>query len=798
MVSGVLSRALSPILLRKVGRDLWLLRLQVAGAAGLVACGVALLCAAFNSWQGLVRARDEFYGRYHFGDLFVSFKRAARSEVDRLALLPGVRVAEGRIQARGLIEAAGMPRAANGLFLSLPDLKGGRRSFSVNGLHRLQGYFPTRPEEVCLHVAFARAQGLAPGARLLLQIEGKRLSVQVSCVALSPEHVYAVSPEAPLPVDREFGVVWMDRRALESATGMAGAWNAWSARVDSPARERIILDIEKQLAANGLRPIVRREDQLSNRLISDEIREQQVVALFFPLIFMGVSAFLIHVMTTRLLALHRAQIGTLKSMGYQDLEIGIHYFVFAAAMPLLGFLPGVGLGAWLGSLLSAQYERFFRFPEITFRLGWESLLISLGAALLAGAAGGVLSLRQALRLRPAEAMRPVLPAAGFRLRKSRSSSGSIRSLMVLRNLGLGPLRLMLTWGGLSLAIAILVMGRSWTDLVDELVQREFSANRHEDASVLLNHPVRNSALIEVLGIPGVLQVQGSQGSAVRVRYQRRMRELPLVAIGIRNSLRAPPDRVQGVGLEEGPGGQGVLVSESLAKDWGLRVGDPIRLEFLNRGLPEQVVRVQGLSQDLMGKMIWVEQAALREWLREAGSYSQLLLRTDGSRHELVLSRLQFSPRVAAVLSKKSLLRAFRGTVAAVLQVSSWMISGFALAICIGIIVNSVRVSWSERLWELCSLRVLGFERAPVFFVFWSEIAVQAGAALLPGCGLGFWLVKASLDAIHTESIGFPVVLRTSTYARASLLFLGVLVISIGFVWRRIQRMNLAEALKARD
>jgi len=127
-----------------------------------------------------------------------------------------------------------------------------------------------------------------------------------------------------------------------------------------------------------------------------------------------------------------------------------------------------------------------------------------------------------------------------------------------------------------------------------------------------------------------------------------------------------------------------------------------------------------------------------------------------------------------------------------------MISGFALAICIGIIVNSVRVSWSERLWELCSLRVPGFERRPVFFVFWSEIAVQAGAAMLPGCGLGFRLVKASLDVIHTESIGFPVVLRSSTYARAVLLFLGVLGISVGFVWRRIERMNLAEALKARD
>jgi len=457
---------LSPTLLRKVGRDLRQMRLQVAGAAGLVACGGALLRAAFNSWQGLVRARNEFHERYQFGDLFVSFKRAPRTELDLLSRLPGVRAAEGRIEARGTIEVPGVETAANGSFLSLPDSTRGRRIFRLNGLHLLEGFLPTRPEEVCVHVAFARAQGLSPGARLLLQIEGSRLTVRVSCIALSPEHVYAVSPEAPLPVDREFGVVWLDRRALENATGMAGAWNSWSVRAWPYARARLIRDIEKRLSPRGLRPIIGRADQLSNRLISDEIREQQVVALFFPLIFMGVSAFLIHVMATRLLALHRAQIGTLKTMGYQDSEIGLHYLAIISAMPLLGYLPGVGLGAWLGGLLTAQYENFFHFPRIEFRLSAVSLLVSLLAAFAAGLVGGAASLRQALRLRPAEAMRPVSPGAGYLFQKRHLPFFSVRGLMILRNLGIGPLRLTLTGIGLAAAIAILVMGRSWTDLVD--------------------------------------------------------------------------------------------------------------------------------------------------------------------------------------------------------------------------------------------------------------------------------------------------------------------------------------------
>lgn len=154
--------------------------------------------------------------------------------------------------------------------------------------------------------------------------------------------------------------------------------------------------------------------------------------------------------------------------------------------------------------------------------------------------------------------------------------------------------------------------------------------------------------------------------------------------------------------------------------------------------------------------------------------------------------------VWAARSKRALLRGFRGSVGAIIQVTTGFLGAFALAISLGIVTNSVRVTLSERLWELCSLRVLGFDIKQVFSMLGLEILLQAVLCLIPGCWLGFHLVRWSLDAIHTESMTFPVVLFVSTYARSIAFFLGALVFTSLFVWRKVRRLNLSEALKARD
>ena len=92
----------------------------------------------------------------------------------------------------------------------------------------------------------------------------------------------------------------------------------------------------------------------------------------------------------------------------------------------------------------------------------------------------------------------------------------------------------------------------------------------------------------------------------------------------------------------------------------------------------------------------------------------------------------------------------------------------SLLIALGIIYNSVRVSFSERAWELASLRVLGFARRQVTAVLLMEVGAQAAWSLIPGCLLGLALTHLSMRLVHTETFSFPVVIERATYAKGIL------------------------------
>jgi putative ABC transport system permease protein len=85
-----------------------------------------------------------------------------------------------------------------------------------------------------------------------------------------------------------------------------------------------------------------RYEQVSHRFLSDELTQLKVNATIVPSIFLGVAAFLLHVVLSRLVSTQRDQIAILKAFGYGNLRIGTHYLQFVLLILCLGALLGTG------------------------------------------------------------------------------------------------------------------------------------------------------------------------------------------------------------------------------------------------------------------------------------------------------------------------------------------------------------------------------------------------------------------------------------------------------------------------
>ncbi|MBT8422336.1 MAG: ABC transporter permease, partial [Gammaproteobacteria bacterium] len=194
------------VLNRKLLRDLAKIRGQVIAIGLVIASGVGVLVMALSVQTSLQITSDAYYDRYHFGDVFAGVKRAPESIASRIADIPGVRTVQTRIGQLAILDLEGFEEPVIGRLASIPE----RGEPLLNKLALRAGRFiaPDSPDEVVLNEPFAEAHELRPGDQFSALMNGKRRTLRVVGIALSPEYVYAIGPGALMPDDQRFGVIW--------------------------------------------------------------------------------------------------------------------------------------------------------------------------------------------------------------------------------------------------------------------------------------------------------------------------------------------------------------------------------------------------------------------------------------------------------------------------------------------------------------------------------------------------------------------------------------------------------------
>jgi putative ABC transport system permease protein len=775
----------------KLRRDLWRSRGQAVAIGVVVACAVATSAGSVATAHALARSRDLYYARAELPDVFAEAARVPAPVARRLAAVPGVAQLETRAAGDARVSWTG-GRARARLISVTSD--GGR----LGRLHVRAGRLPGAGE-AAISEGFAAATGLRPGDRLSLTVNGRLQPVAVSGVVLSPEHVYAIPPGGLFPDDRAFGLVWMPREAVEAALDLEGAFDQAVLRLAPGARAADVIDaVDRILRPFGGLGAYGRDRLLSNRFLSDEIRQLDNMATVLPSIFLGVAVFLVSVALTRLVAAQRMQVGTLKALGYGNLAIGAHYAGFAAAIALFGAGAGLALGHAFGAYMSRMYADFYRFPLLDYRADPRAMLSATALALAASLAGAAGAVRRAVRLRPAEAMRPPAPATYRPTVLERLGGRSLLTLssrMSLRGLARRPLRSALGALGIASAVAVLVTGSFFSDAMDFMMKLAFERALRADATVSFTHPVPRAAAQELARLPGVLAAEPTRDLAAVLRNGPLAQRVALSGVGPGAELT----RIVGEdGRAVAVPASGLVLSSRLAALLRVEPGDRVRVELLDGRRAAGELPVAATVDDVVGLGATASLESLRRLAGEGDVVTGAQLGVDPGAREAVTRALDRRPAVAGVSWRADTVESFRRTVASTLLAFAFMLVGFAVAIAGGVVYSAVRASFAERSRELATLRVIGFTRAETWRVLVGEIALQLAAALPLGALLGLGLSVLSSHAFESDLFRIPVVIERSTWSFA----LGVTAaaaVATSLVARRwIRRIELADALRSGD
>ncbi len=782
---------------RKLWRDLWRMKGQVFAITLVVISGVATFIMFVSTMDSLSLTRDTFYREYRFADAFVNLKRAPESLKEKIQAVPGVDELETRVSAYVKLDIPGFSEPVTGRIISIPD--NGRPL--LNRLYIRKGRLadPAKDNEVVINENFAKAHGFDPGDRFAAIINGKWKELTITGLALSPEFVLIMRPEAMSPDFKHYGILWMGRKALSTSYDMDGAFNDCVLTLLPDAKvSDVLAGIDAIVERYGGFGAYARKDQISHRLLTEEFKQLRTSSQIFPTIFICVAAFLLNVVMSRTINTQREQIAVLKAFGNTTLALGAHYALLVVLISAPGLAGGFAAGVWFGKMLGGIYMEVYRFPHLLYTLHpgviVAAILISISSALV----GTVHSLWRAAKQPPAEAMRPEAPAQYRVTFIEKMGIGrwlAQPSRIILRNMERKPVRTLLSIIGIAVACATMISSGFFKDAVAFMVNVQFVRAQKEDMKVAFTDPTSRRALYELKELPGVLHVETYRTVPARFRFGNRSYKTAINGLEPASRLHLLLDTdLRTISLPPA----GIVLNEYLGKFLGVRAGDLLTVEVLEGAKPVRQVPVVALVKLYLGVMGYMDVTALNRLMREGNAVSGAYLVADPLESEKLYRRFIDMPRVSGVVLRRNEISNFNDVQAKGMLFFTFIATLMACSISFGVVYNSARIALAERSRELSSLRVLGYTRGEISYILLGELGLITLIAIPLGFGVGYWLCAYIAHALASDLFRVPLVIELRTYALAAAVVLASAAVSGLIVRHKLDHLDLVEVLKTRE
>lgn len=527
------------------------------------------------------------------------------------------------------------------------------------------------------------------------------------------------------------------------------------------------------------------------------------IARVFPIFFFLIAALVCVTTMTRMVDEQRTQIGVMRALGFGPGQITGIYLLYSGSAALLGCVAGFFLGiATIPQIIWKVYN------NIMYRLG--DLVISpdlaLGALLtLAFVAvsclATALAVSRELRNAPAQLLRPRPPKAGRRLLFERipGLAGRLDLLWTvsLRNVIRDRGRLFMTVVGVAGCTALLLAAYGIRDSIAGITDAQFNEVTLYDYLVAFTREPDDDVLAAFDEGPGTLL------ETRRLMYQGNMDlDDGETVMHVTLAAAAPGDLDGMLDFHRGsepvafPAPGEALICTKLAEVCRIGVGDAVMLRAADGRRLDLVV--SGVFDNYFYNFVVTDLESFDEQWGETPERQMLVASAlPGSDIHKAAAALQEFDGVAAVMVTEDTAARVDQMMLAIRYIVILVIfcSG---ALAFVVVYNLTNINIIERVREIATVKVLGFyARESAAYVFRETLLLTALGALI-GIPLGRALHRYVMAQIHVNLVYFDTWIAPVSYLYALLFtFLFVVIVDV-FMFFRLERIHMAEALKSNE
>ena len=178
--------------------------------------------------------------------------------------------------------------------------------------------------------------------------------------------------------------------------------------------------------------------------------------------------------------------------------------------------------------------------------------------------------------------------------------------------------------------------------------------------------------------------------------------------------------------------------------------------------------------------------------------NSIQLAVDPTRSDALYAAIKQLPNAQGLSVRADTRASIEETLLSTSAFSLGLLVIFAGVIAFGTMLNNSLVEIGDRLREVSTFRVLGYQPGQVAGIFLRQNLITFLLGILLAAPLGYGMVWATAKAYDTELFRMPVVIRpTVALASAALVWLFVLAAQ-WFVYRQVCKLDWLEGIKVKE
>lgn len=761
---------------------------MVIVTVGFVGYGVCLV-----SLDALEEAKLRFFEETAFCDGFAEVVRAPLFMEEELEKLPHVMQVEGGISQTVPVRGVESEEAECKLL-----------SISADGMNQVYLYGGRRPEpgraEIIVGKGFFQGNGLQMGEDLSLSVNGVTRQYTICGCGISPENMYLVKNLAEmLPSMAKYDAAFMDYDTMAGMFQMEGMANRFLFRMEpGHSFEEIREQVEDVLAPYGVSSTYVSEDDLSVTMVSQELDQLRQMAVYFPVLFLGVAAVILYIMLHRLIGQQRTQIGTLMALGMKPFAVRLHYVGYGFLIGVTGGIIGGLCGNYAATPLIEYYRVFYQLPEVG-RAFFPEYIVK--GALIGGGFCALVSFWSTgaiERQTPSEALRPAAPKASkhFILEKIPGflSLFTVPGIMGIRSLARYKRRTVLSVIGVASAFMLTATLISMRSLFDLFIFDELEKNQRQDISVSFSEYVEERGALAVLQDPQVERLEGVLTVGATILSETDSLDVSIEAIDEDAQLTRLYDEAgNGIAVRR----EGIVISSFMSQRLGVKKGDSLTLKISYPEEKEYQIIITDVMEQYLGTTVYMSKEALANLTEYRGVINSVKCRAPESVCGALQERLEDSPYKGTVETRQNKVDQYR----TLLGSFEMIFAGLAvLGVLVGlaVIYTSSLIYYEELKREISTLMMLGMRSKECLDVISVGQWIIAAFGILLGIPMTIGASRIISRGMASEMFTIPDFVDASSVLIAVFLMGAAIWLSLRIMHGKLRRIVPVEMLRERE